>query len=96
MEQKIQLTHPQGEKAVRIDKAKYATMKKAILSSLKKNAELTHTEMLKSINEDFKKSKVKFEGAVGWYMEWVKLDLEANKIIERFTDKSRVKFKLAK
>lgn len=96
MEQKIQLSHPQGEKAVRIDKAKYDTMKKAILNSLKKKAELTHTELLKSILEDFKKNKVKFEGAVGWYMEWVKLDLEANKIIERFTDKSRLKFKLTK
>jgi len=96
MEQKIQLSHPQGEKAVRIDKAKYETMKKAILNSLKKKNELTHTEILKSILEDFKKNKVKFEGAVGWYMETVKLDLEANKIIERFTDKSRQKFRLAK
>ena len=96
MEQKIQLTHPQGEKAVRIDKAKYDTMKKTILKTLKKNAELTHTEMLKSIVDDFKKNKVKFEGAVGWYMEWVKLDLEANKIIERFTDKSKLKFRLKK
>ena len=96
MEQKIQLTHPQGEKAVRIDKTKYDTMKKAILNSLKKNAELTHSEMLKSIPEYFKKNKVKFEGAVGWYMEWVKLDLEANKIIERFTEKSKMKFRLAK
>jgi len=65
MEQKIQLTHPQGEKAVRIDKAKYDTMKKAILKTLKKNAELTHTEMLKSIVDDFKKNKVKFEGLLG-------------------------------
>ena len=96
MEQKIQLTHPQGEKAVRIDKVKYDTMKKAILKNLKKNVELTHTEMLKCIVEDFKKNKVKFEGAVGWYMEWVKLDLEANKIIERFTDKSKLKFRLVK
>ena len=96
MEQKIQLSHPEGKKAVRIDKTKYDAMKKAILNSLKKKAELTHTEILKSILEDFKKNKIKFEGAVEWYMESVKLDLEANKIIERFTDKSKLKFRLGK
>jgi hypothetical protein len=46
--------------------------------------------------QDFKKNKIKFEGSVEWYMESVKLDLEANKFIERVYDKSRLKFRLIK
>lgn len=95
MEQKIQLKHPAGKHAVRIDKDKYDTIKKSILNSLKKN-ELTHTEILQTMTEDFKKNKIQFEGSIGWYMESVKLDLEAGKIIERVSDKSPQKFRLSK
>ncbi len=94
MEQKIKLKHPAGKPAVSIDKSKYDTTKKSILNSLKK-AELTHTEILHAITEDFSKNKIKFEGSVGWYTEWVKLDLEAHKIIERISDKSPQKFRLS-
>jgi hypothetical protein len=71
-------------------------MKKAILNSLKKRAELNHSEFLDAIIQDFKKDKIKFEGSIGWYMEWVKLDLEAGKIIERTADKSPQKYRLRK
>ena len=95
MEQKIQLKHPQGKNAVRIDKTKYDVLKKAILNCLKNKRELTHTEMKNAIMDDFKKNKIKFEGSVEWFMESVKLDLEASKTIERFLDKSTLKFKMA-
>jgi hypothetical protein len=96
MEQKIQLLHPAGKKAVRMDKGKYNTIKNALLNSLKKKGELTHTEILHAITEDFKKKKTKFEGSVEWHMESVKLDLEAIKIIERVSEKSPQKFRLTK
>ncbi|HEY6975415.1 MAG TPA: hypothetical protein VH396_03945 [Chitinophagaceae bacterium] len=96
MEQKIQLLHPSGKRAVRIDINKYVAIKKALLNCLKQKKELTHKEILQSVIDYFKKNKIKFEGSVEWYMESVKLDLEANKIIERVYDKSRLKFKLAK
>ena len=96
MEQTIQLLHPAGKKAVRMDVNKYTIIKNAILNSLQHNRELTHTEILQAIVQDIKKNKIEFEGSVEWYMESVKLDLEANKIIERFYDKSRLKFKLIK
>ncbi len=81
--EKIQLIYPEGKKAVSMNKAKYDNLKKALLNHLKKKGESTHTEILDAITEYFKKNKIKFEGSIHWHMEWVKLDLEASKTIQR-------------
>ena len=94
MDNKIQLNHPTGKKAIRMDKGKYDPLKKIILNHLKNNGEATHKEILKAIEEDFKKTKTKFEGSLEWHMEWVKLDLEAKKEIIRIADKRPIKFTL--
>jgi hypothetical protein len=96
MGQKIQLKHPAGKKAVSMDEEKYYTLKKYLLSHLKDNPKSTHTEMLNSIIKDLKRDKVEFSGSVEWHMEWVKLDLEARKIIKRIADKSPIQFSLNK
>ena len=95
MDQKIQLIHPDGKKAVSIDKQKYDVLKKAIISSLNINGQSTHSEILNSISEDFKRYKIRFEGSLEWYLEWVKLDLEARNEIKRVENKSAVIFRLA-
>ena len=82
-EQKIFTKHPLGKSGKTIDKQKYETLKKAILSALR-NKELTHTELFKQLN---KKLSGKFPGNTSWYGETVKLDLEARKIIERTSAK---------
>lgn len=92
MEQKIQLTHPAGKKAVSIDKGKYDVLKKILMRHLKNKGESTHDEIFQTVKEDFKKNDTKFEGSVNWYLEWVKLDLEAKKEIKRVSDKSPIKF----
>ena len=94
MEQRILLKHPEGKKAVSMNKSKYDALKNALLNLLKKNGELTHIELLDAITGDFKKNKIKFEGSIQWHMEWVKLDLEANKIIERVARTSPQKYTL--
>ena len=96
MKQKIQLKHPEGKKAVSMDKLKYDILKKTLLNHLKKKGEATHTEIWDAITEDFKKNKIKFEGSIQWYMEWVKLDLQANKIIGKVPKTSPQKYALAK
>lgn len=83
MDQKIQLVHPAGKKAVRIDKGKYDVLKKALMNYLKTKGEATHAEILQAITKDFKQKKIKFVGSVEWNLEWVKLDLEARKEIRR-------------
>lgn len=76
MDQKIQLLHPAGKKAVSIHKEKYDLLKNSIINSLKISGESTFAEMLQYTDDDFKKNQIKFEGSLGWYLEWVKLDLE--------------------
>ena len=93
MERRILLKHPAGKHAVTMAKDKYDIMKDAILNSFKKYGELTHKELVQVITDYFMKKKIKFEGAVEWYMESVKLDLEANKIIERSSGKGPQKYK---
>jgi len=92
MDQKIKLQHPAGKKALSMDAGKYNALKKSILNHLKAKGESTHSELLEAITDDFRKHKVKFTGSVEWHMEWVKLDLEANKAIKRVGAKSPIKF----
>ena len=94
MSEKIQLKHPEGKHAVKMERDKYDVMSKAILTCLKPGT-LTHKEMLAEVHSYFKKNKIKFSGSVEWYMESVKLDLEANKKVERVTESSKLKFRLA-
>ena len=96
METKIQLTHPSGKKAVSMAQGKYESVKKPLLDFRKTKGEATHSEILRAITSDFKKHKTKFQGSVEWHMEWVKLDLEANKIIERVKGKVGTKFRVKK
>jgi uncharacterized protein DUF6958 len=81
--EKILTKHPKGKAGRNIDREKYDTLKQAILSALRKN-DLTHTELFSCLNKDL---KGKFSGNINWYGETVKLDLEANKIIERTASK---------
>ena len=82
-EEKILTKHPLGKSGKNIDRAKYETLKREILSALI-SRELTHTELFERLNKSLKN---KFSGNVSWYGETVKLDLEARKIIERTSSK---------
>ena len=93
MSEKIKLKHPEGKHAVKMERDKYDVMSKAILTCLKSGA-LTHKEMLAEVHSYFKKNKIKFSGSVEWYMESVKLDLEANKKVERVKEGSMLKFRI--
>ena len=81
--QKILTKHPLGKTGRNIDRDKYETLKKAIVSALRKN-DLTHTELFNRLNQSL---KAKFVGNISWYGETVKLDLEARKMIERTSSK---------
>ncbi len=96
MEPKIQLRHPEGKKAISISKEKYDLLKKMLIAYLKKNGSSTHTEIWQAAAADLAKNKIRFEGSVQWYMEWVKLDLEANHIIERLAGTSPQQYALSK
>jgi uncharacterized protein DUF6958 len=82
-EGKILTKHPSGKTGRNIDRQKYETIKRAILSALQ-DKELTHIELFSQPNKSLKS---KFSGNVSWYGATVKLDLEARKIIERTSSK---------
>lgn len=88
-EEKILTRHPLGKNGKKISKQTYETLKKAILSALRRK-ELTHTELLNQVDESL---KGKISGNISWYAETVKLDLEARKIIER-TSSTPQKYRL--
>lgn len=96
MEEKIQLQHPGGKNAVSMDRVRYDLLKNALLNHLKKKGESTHTELWQAVTKDFKTNKINFNGSVQWHTQWVKLDLEANKIIERIPGTSPEKYSLVK
>jgi hypothetical protein len=91
MDHKIQLLHPGGKHAVRIERNKYDLLRNSILECLKSGGELTHTELTHAVTEKFRMNKIEFEGSLEWFLESVKLDLEARKEIQR-KGKSPVKF----
>lgn len=93
MEEKIQLEHPLGKKAIRIDISKYEILKLTILKVLKNNS-LTHKELFQKVEEEFNKNNIVFDGSIEWYMESVKLDLEAKKLIKRKKEKSKLYFEI--
>ena len=82
-EEKILTKHPLGKSGKNIDKQKYETLKRAILSALGKK-ELTHDELFDRLNKSL---KGKFSGNISWYGETVKLDLEARKLVQRTSAK---------
>jgi hypothetical protein len=89
---KILTKHPLRKSGKNIEKQKYETLKKAILSALR-NKELTHTELFNQLN---RRLKGKFSGNISWYAETVKLDLEARKLVERTSAKpSKYRLKAA-
>lgn len=92
MESRIQLRHPAGKKAINMEKGKYEVMKKTLLNCLSAKGPSMHTEILQAITDDFKQNNIVFDGSLEWHMEWVKLDLEAGKEINRMDQDSPVKF----
>lgn len=75
--EKIQLKHPQGKKAVSMDKSKYDALKTAFVSCLKAKGTATFDELLADVNADLEKKKIKIQGVVQWNLFWVTLDMEA-------------------
>lgn len=53
--EKIQLTHPEGKKAVSMDMIKYEALKSSFLACLKRKQVAPFQELLSDVEEDLKK-----------------------------------------
>lgn len=88
MNDKVQLKHPQRKKAIRMSKEKYDLLRPEVLKYLRARGNATFGELTSAIDKKFKSEGEKFQGSLPWYLEWVKLDLEARKLIRRVPDTS--------
>jgi len=87
MEDTIHARHPDPNKqGSNISKAKYAQMRAAIESALSKHDELTFIELTSSVRNELGTS---FDGSVEWYLVTVKLDMEAEGILERIPGRTQ-------
>ena len=91
MDEKVLTLHPQGKRGVHISKAKYDAVRASLLKVLR-GGPLTHDELTAAVEADLRGT---FEGSIPWYMESVKLDLEARKAIRRVKDRGRERYEIA-
>ena len=80
MNDMIRMLHPEKKHGVNISKAKYEIIRKAILSTLHTQKEMTLMNLSRAVE---KQVNGNFEGSVTWYVTTVKLDLEARGVVKR-------------
>ena len=83
--EKILTLHPEGKKGVNISVEKYDQIKDFILNIVSCQGTISYKELDAVAKENLAPV---FDGSVSWYIEVVKLDLEARGIIERIRQKS--------
>lgn len=80
MPETIHTLHPDKKQGVKISREKYEVIRKAILSTLRKQKEMTFMNLSRAVEKEVNGN---FEGSVTWYVTTVKLDLEARGILKR-------------
>ena len=92
MKDMIRTLHPGKKQGVNISKEKYELIRKAILSTLRAQKEMTFMNLSRTIEKEVNGN---FEGSVTWYVTTVKLDLEARGQIKRVPNSRPQLVKLA-
>lgn len=80
MKDMIRTLHPEKKQGVNINKEKYEVIRKAILSTLRTQEEISFMNLSRAVEKQVGPS---FHGSVMWYVTTVKLDLEARGEIKR-------------
>ncbi len=80
MKDRIRTLHPKKKQGINISKEKYEIIRRAILSILCAQKEMTFMKLTRAVEKEV---DGKFEGSVSWYVTTVKLDLEARGEVKR-------------
>jgi len=80
MKDMIRTLHPEKKQGVNISKTKYEIIRRAILSTLHTQKEMTFMNLSRAVEKEVNGN---FEGSVTWYVTTVKLDLEARGVVKR-------------
>jgi hypothetical protein len=93
MKDMIRTLHPEKKQGVNISKEKYDIIRKAILSTMRTQKEITFMNLSRAVEKEVNGT---FDGSVMWYVTTVKLDLEARGEIKRVPNSRPQLVKLAK
>ena len=93
MKDMIRTLHPEKKQGVNINKGKYEIIRKAILSTLSNQQEISFMNLSRSVEKQVGNN---FDGSVMWYVTAVKLDLEARGEVKRVPHSRPQLVKLAK
>ena len=93
MKDMVKTLHPGKKQGVNISREKYDTIRKAIMSELRANKEMTFMKLSRAVE---KTVRGKFDGSVMWYVTTVKLDLEARGEVKRVPNSRPQLVRLAK
>jgi hypothetical protein len=80
MKDTVKTLHPDKKQGVNISREKYDIIRKAIMSTLRANKEMTFMKLSRAVEKEV---HGKFDGSVMWYVTTVKLDLEARGEVKR-------------
>lgn len=94
MQGKVVCLNPNSGTSMKIDEHVYHMFNKAIRHALKGGQNLTYTELVRKVEEQFSKGKAGFKGSVGWYTVAVKNDMQSRSEIDVYTEKGRKLHKL--
>ncbi len=93
MKETIRTLHPEKKQGVKISREKYDVIRKAILSTLNDQNEISFMNLSRAVEKEVNGT---FDGSVMWYVTTVKLDLEARGEIKRVPNSRPQLVKLAK
>ncbi len=93
MKDMIRTLHPEKKQGVNISKEKYEIIRKAILSTLRTQKEISFMNLSRAVEKEVNGT---FDGSVMWYVTTVKLDLEARGEIKRVPHSRPQLVKIAK
>jgi hypothetical protein len=93
MKDMIRTLHPEKKQGVNISKEKYEIIRKAILSTLRSQKEISFMNLSRAVEKEVNGT---FEGSVMWYVTTVKLDLEARGTVKRVPNSRPQLVKLVK
>ena len=93
MKDMIRTLHPEKKQGVNISKEKYDIIRKAILSTLNTQKEISFMNLSRAVEKEVNGT---FNGSVMWYVTTVKLDLEARGELKRVPNSRPQLVKLVK
>ncbi len=88
VDKKIQLEHPEGKNAIRMDEEKYRVIHKEMVKVIKEKKSIKPMMLLEEVSN---RLRGKVEGSIKWYGCSVKLDMEAKKQIEHDRKKGLIR-----